>query len=139
MKVEAQKTDGEWAISWYDPQDFIQDPDDDTPGEITFTAQIIDDNFLLTSFTIVFKNKDTDELVIGIQVRDVELGVRTFWFNEGVEFIDSDAYPSIVTEFENTLEIDSLCLNEDPDYRYSCAFAKKVQLEIERAEILLTQ
>ncbi len=137
MKVEAQKTDGEWVISWYDPQDFIQDPDDAIPGNITFSAQITGD-FLITSFTINFKNKDTGELVIGVQVRDEELGVRTFWFNEGVEFIDSDAYPSIVTEFENTLEIDSLCLNEDPDYRYSCAFAKKVQHEIERAENLLT-
>ncbi len=66
-----------------------------------------------------------------------ENGQSTFWFNEGVEFIDSDAYPSIETEFENPLEIDSLCLNEDPDYRYSCAFAKKLQLEIERAEKLL--
>jgi len=138
MKVEAQKTDGEWVISWYDPQDFIQDPDDASPGDITFSAQITGD-FLLTSFTINFKNKDTGQLVIGVQVRDVELGVRTFWFNEGVEFKDSDAYPSIETEFENPLEIDSLCLNEDPTYRYSCAFAKKVQLEIERAEKLLTQ
>jgi len=138
MKVEAQKTGGEWIISWYDPQDFIQDPDDAIPGEITFTAQI-DGDFLLTSFTINFKNKDTGQLVIGIQVRDEERGVRTFWFNEGVEFKDSDAYPSIETEFENPLEIDSLCLNEDPTYRYSCAFAKKVQLEIERAEKLLKE
>jgi len=147
MKVEAQKINGEWIISWYDPQDFIEDPDDDTPGVITFTVDRVDGTgtisengeFLLTSFTIVFKNKDTGELVIGIQVQDEERGVRTFWFNEGVEFIDSDAYPSIETEFENALEIDSLCLNEDPDYRYSCAFAKKVQLEIERAEKLLAE
>jgi len=139
MKVEAKKTNGEWAISWYDPQDFIQDPDDAIPGEITFSAQIIGDNFLVTSFTINFKNKDTGELVIGIQVRDVELGVRTFWFNEGVEFKDSDAYPSIETEFEKPLDVEPLCLNEDPTYRYSCAFAKKVQLEIERAEKLLAE
>jgi len=138
MKVEAKKTNGEWIISWYDPQDFIQDPDDAIPGEITFTADIEGD-FLLTSFTIVFKNKDTGELIIGIQVRDVELGVRTFWFNEGVEFKDSDAYPSIETEYEKSLEIAPLCLNEDPDYRYSCAFAEKVQLEIERAEKLLAE
>jgi len=138
MMVEAQKTNGDWTISWYDPQDFIQDPDDDTPGEITFTAQIEGD-FLLTSFTINFKNKDTGELVIRIQVGDEERGVGTFWFNEGVEFKDSDAYPSIETEFEKPLEIDSLCLNEDPDYRYSCAFAKKIQLEIERAEKLLEE
>jgi len=147
MKVEAKKTSGEWVISWYDPQDFIQDPDDDTPGAITFTVDRVDGtgtisedgHFLLTSFTINFKNKDTGELVIGIQVQDEERGVRTFWFNEGVEFKDSDAYPSIETAFEESLEIDSLCLNEDPDYRYSCAFAEKVQLEIERAEKLLAE
>jgi len=136
MKVEAQKTGGEWIISWYDPQDFIQDPDDDIPGVITFTADIEGD-FLLTSFTIVFKNKDTGELVIGIQVRDEERGVRTFWFNEGVEFIDSDAYPSIETEFENPLEIDSLCLNEDPTYRNSCAFDKVRDWATNNAEYLL--
>jgi len=139
MMVEAKKTNGEWAIGWYDPQDFIQDPDDDIPGEIIFTAQISDDNFLLTSFTIVFKNKDTGQLVIGIQVRDVELGVRTFWFNEGVEFKDSDAYPSILTEFEESLEINSLCLNEDPTYRYSCAFAENRERAIQTAEETLRQ
>jgi len=142
MMVEAQKKDGEWIISWYDPQDFIHDPDDypvgDPRGAITFTADI-EGNFLLTSFTIDFKNKNTNELVIRIQVGDEERGQSTFWFNEGVEFIDSDAYPSIETEFEDSLEIDSLCLNEDPDYRYSCAFAKKLQLEIERAEKLLEE
>jgi len=138
MMVEAQKTDGDWTISWYDPQDFIRDPDDDPRGAITFTADIEGD-FLLTSFTIDFKNKNTNELVIRIQVGDEERGQSTFWFNEGVEIIDSDAYPSIETEFENPLEIDSLCLNEDPDYRYSCAFAEKVQLEIERAEKLLAE
>ncbi len=147
MMVEAQKTNGDWTISWYDPQDFIQDPDDDPRGEITFTVQIVDGtgtisqdgHFLLTSFTINFKNKDTGELVIRIQVGDEERGIGTFWFNEGVEIIDSDAYPSIETAYENPLEIDSLCLNEDPDYRYSCAFAKKLQLEIERAEKLLAE
>jgi len=138
MMVEAQKKDGEWIISWYDPQDFIQDPDDDPRGEITFTAQIEGD-FLLTSFTINFKNKDTGELVIRIQVGDEERGIGTFWFNEGVEFKDTDAYPSIETEYKKSLEIAPLCLNEDPDYRYSCAFAEKVQLEIERAEKLLAE
>jgi len=54
MKVEAKKTNGEWAISWYDPQDFIQDPDDDIPGEITFTADI-EGNFLLTSINLRIK------------------------------------------------------------------------------------
>jgi len=151
MMVEAQKTGGEWTISWYDPQDFIHDPDDypvgDPRGAITFTVQIVDDtgilsengNFLLTSFTIDFKNKDTGELVIRIQAGDEELGQSTFWFNEGVEFIDSDAYPSIVTEFEESLEIDSLCLNEDSTYRYSCAFAEIRDLATQNAEETLRQ
>jgi len=151
MMVEAQKTDGEWAISWYDPQDFIHDPGDylvgDPRGAITFTAQIVDGtgtisqdgNFLLTSFTIDFKNKDTDALVIRIQVGDEEHGQSTFWFNEGVEIIDSDAYPSIETEFENPLEIDSLCLNEDPTYRYSCGFAEIRDLATQNAEETLRQ
>jgi len=137
MKVEAKKTNGEWTISWYDPQDFIQDPDDDIPGEITFTAQIIDDNFLVTSFTIVFKNKDTGELVIGIQVRDEERGVRTFWFNEGVEFIDKDRYPYVETAYEKPLDVKPLCLNEDPYYRNSCAFDKVQDWTTKNAEYLL--
>jgi len=151
MMVEAQKTGGEWTISWYDPQDFIHDPDDypvgDPRGAITFTVQIVDGtgilsqdgNFLLTSFTIDFKNKNTGELVIRIQVGDEEHGQSTFWFNEGVEIIDSDAYPSIVTEFEESLEIDSLCLNEDPTYRNSCAFAENRDLATQLAEDTLGQ
>jgi len=151
MMVEAKKTDGEWIISWYDPQDFIHDPDDylvgDPRGAITFTAQIVDGagiisqdgNFLLTSFTIDFKNKDTDVLVIRIQVGDEERGLGTFWFNEGVQIIDSDAYPSIETAYENPLEIDSLCLNEDPNYRYSCGFAKILERTIQNAEETLWQ
>jgi len=151
MMVEAQKTGGEWVISWYDPQDFIHDPDDylvgDPRGAITFTVQIVDGtgilsqdgNFLLTSFTIDFKNKDTGALVIRIQVGDEEYGQSTFWFNEGVEFIDSDAYPSIETAFEESLEVDSLCLNEDPTYRYSCAFAENRDRTIQNAEETLWQ
>ena len=68
-----------------------------------------------------------------------EGGQSTFWFNEGVEIIDSDAYPSIETEFEKPLEIDSLCLNEDPNYRYSCGFAKILERTIQNAEETLWQ
>jgi len=151
MMVEAQKTGEDWAISWYDPQDFIHDPSDypvgDPRGAITFTVQIVDGtgilsengNFLLTSFTIDFKNKNTGELVIRIQVGDEENGQSTFWFNEGVEIIDSDAYPSIETAFEESLEINSLCLNEDPTYRYSCAFAENLERTIQLAEETLKQ
>jgi len=114
-----------------DPEGFL--------GTVTVTTQIIDDTFWIVSFTVEFKNKDTGPMMFGVQARDSYYSVRNWYLNEGVEFKDSDAYPIIETEFEESLEIDSLCLNEDPNYRYSCAFAKKVQLEIERAEKLLTE
>ncbi len=93
----------------------------------------------MTSFTFDSKPKTTSDLVLRIQVGDEERGQGTFWFNEGVEIIDSDAYPSIVTEFQNPLEIDSLCLNEDPTYRYSCAFAENRERATQLAEETLRQ
>jgi len=151
MMVEAQKTNGVWTINWYDPQDFIHDPDDypvgDSRGAITFTVQIVNDagilsengNFLLTSFTFDSKPKTTSDLVLRIQVGDEEYGQGTFWFNEGVKFIDKYSYPYVETEYENPLEIDSLCLNEDSTYRYSCAFAENRERATQLAEETLRQ
>ncbi len=151
MMVEAQKTGEEWEISWYDPQDFIHDPDDylvgDSRGAITFTTQIVDSagtisedgHFLLTSFTFDSRPKTTSDLVLRIQVGDEEYGQGTFWFNEGVQFIDKYSYPYVETAYENPLEIDSLCLNEDPTYRNSCAFAEIRERTIQTAEETLRQ
>ena len=140
MKVSASKDHlGTWTIDWYDPNDNISDPGDAVPGVITFVPQIIDNELLGTSFTIDFKNKDTGQLKMGIQVRDIKNGVSNTYFNEGVEFIDAHAYPSVETSFEDSLKVESLCLNEDPDYRYSCAFAKKRDLATQNAEETLRQ
>ena len=114
-----------------DPEGFL--------GTVTVTTQIIDDKFWIVSFTVDFKNKDTGPLKFGVQARDDRNAVRNWYLNEGVEIKDSDAYPSIVTEFENPLEIDPLCLNEDSTYRYSCAFAKIRDQAIQTAEETLWQ
>ncbi len=106
---------------------------------MTVTTQIIDDKFWIVSFTVDFKNKDTGPMMFGFQSRDTYNAVRNWYLNEGVEFKDSDAYPSIVTEFEKSLEIDSLCLNEDPTYRNSCAFAEIRDRAIQLAEETLRQ
>jgi len=108
-------------------------------GDVTVTTQIIDGKFWIVSFTVDFMNKDTGPMKFGVQARDDQNAVRNWYLNEGVEFKDSDAYPSIVTEFENPLEIDSLCLNEDPTYRYSCGFAENRERATQLAEETLRQ
>jgi len=75
----------------------------------------------------------------GVQARNDENAVRNWYLNEGVEFKDSDAYPSILTEFENPLQVHPLCLNEDATYRYSCAFAEIRDQATQIAEETLRQ
>jgi len=122
---------GEWTLSVNDPQGYL--------GVITYTTQIIDDKFLGVSFTINFKNKGTDQMKLGVQLRDVNHGVRNFYFNEGVKFLDVYAYPHVETSYEPPLKIEPLCINEDPSYRYSCLFTKIKEQEKQRAEETLKE
>ncbi len=129
-KIELYKDfEGNLTTVTTDPEGFL--------GTVTVTTQIIDGKFWIVSFTVDFKNKDTGPMMFGVQARDSYHAVRNWYLNEGVEFKDSDAYPSIETEFQEYLEIDSLCLNEDPTYRYSCAFDKVQDLATKNAESLL--
>jgi len=131
-KIELYKDfEGNLTTVTTDPEGFL--------GTVTATTQILDDKFWVVSFTIEFKNKDTGPMKFGVQARDGYNAVRNWELNEGVEIIDSDAYPSILTEFKKSLEVDSLCLNEDPTYRYSCAFAKIRERATKIAEETLWQ
>jgi len=120
---------GEWKLK--------KDDSEGRLGDITFTVQEVGTQFLSVSFSIDFKNLSTDKMWLWVELRDTNRGVNLFFFNDGVKFIDIDVYPEVQTAFEPSLKLEPLCLNENLDYRYSCAFAKKVQLEIERAEKLL--
>jgi len=140
MTVSASKDHlGDWTIDWYDPDDYISDPGDAAPKDIVFVPQIIDNKLLGTSFTIDFKNKDTGQLKIGIQVRDSYGGVRNFYFNEGVEFIDADGYPAVETAYEAPVEVESLCFGQNNPDRNSCQFAKMKDWATENAEETLRQ
>ena len=114
-----------------------KDDTDSYLGDTTCTAQIIEEKYWGTSCTIDFL-KPTPGMMLGVQVWDTYGSVRNFYFNDGIEIIDTFGYPSVDSEFESSLDVPRLCLSDDPDKRTSCAFAKKVQLEIERAEKLLT-
>jgi len=140
MTVSASKDHlGSWTLGWFDPDDFISDPDDAVAGDIVFVPQIIDNKLLGTSFTIDFKNKDTGQLKLGIQVRDSYNGVRNFYFNEGVEFIDADAYPAVETAYESPIEVEPLCFGQNNPDRNSCAFAKIKDWATQNAEETLRQ
>jgi len=108
----------EWTPVIFDPLGFL--------GDVTVTVQVVNDKLLQTSYTIQFKNKETPPMKVGVQVRDYNNGVRNFYFNDGIKFQDAHAYPYVETTFEKPLEVESLCLNENPNNRNSCAF-KMVQ------------
>jgi len=140
MTVSASKNHlGDWTLDWYDPNDYISDPGDAVPADITFVPQIIDNRLLGTSFTIDFKNKDTGQLKLGIQVRDSYNGVRNFFFNEGVEFMDSDAYPDVQASYEAPIEVEPLCFGQNNPNRNSCQFDKIRDWATQNAEETLHQ
>ena len=116
----------EWNLEINDSQDYL--------GEITYTTQIIDSKFLGISFTINFKNKDTEQMKLGVQVRDTKHGVRNFYFNEGVQFLDSHAYPYVETAFNPPLKIEPLCREDSHNNRETCGFSKIRENEIKRAQ-----
>jgi len=116
----------------------VDDPDDHL-GDVTCTAQIIDEKYWGTSCTIDFLLATPGGFMLGIELQDSYGANRYWYFNDGIEIIDTYGYPSVDTEFEQSLDVPRLCLSDNPDKRTSCAFAKKMQLEIERAERLLAE
>ena len=121
-----KNSDDSWSLTEeFDPDDFI--------GDITWTTQIIDNRFLGTSVTIDFK-KPMDGNMLIVQPWDSKRGSSNFLFNDGIAVLDSYAYPTIESEYEEQLIVQKLCLYEDPNHRTTCAFAKKVDMEIEKAE-----
>ena len=120
-----------WTMKVIDPQGYL--------GEVTSTTQIVNDNrFLSASVTIEFK-KPTPGMILNIEVRDSGGGYRDFKFNDGIAIADAYAYPSIETSYEQPLEIAPLCLNENSNKRYTCAFGMVRDWTIKNAEATLEQ
>ena len=118
-----------WTMKIIDPDGYL--------GEITSTTQIVNDNrYLAASATIEFK-KPTPGMILNVEVRDSNGGYRDFKFNDGIEIVDAYAYPLIETSYEPPLEIKPLCLNENVNKRYTCAFEKVREWTIKNAESAL--
>ncbi len=80
---------------------------------------------------------NTWRIMLGVELQDTYKANRYWFFNDGIEIVDTFGYPSVDTEFEPAVDVPKLCLVDNPDKRISCAFAEKMQLELERAEKLL--
>lgn len=120
-----------WTMKIIDPDWYL--------GEVTSTTQIVNDNrYLSASATIEFK-KPTPGMILNVEVRDSGGGYRDFKFNDGVAIIDAYAYPQIEALYDPPLEIKPLCLNENPNKRYTCAFDKVREWTIKNAEAALEQ
>jgi len=119
-----------WTMKVIDPDGYL--------GEVTSLTQIVNDRYLSASVTIEFK-KPTPGMILNIEVRDSGGGYRDFKFNDGIAIADAYAYPLIETFYEQPLEIEPLCLNENPNKRYTCAFDKVRDWTIKKAKATLEQ
>jgi len=61
-------------------------------------------------------------------------GMSNYIFNEGVYVDDIYAYPQVESLYDNPLVYEQLCLNENPNKRYTCAFDKVRDWTIKNAE-----
>ena len=120
-----------WIMKVIDPNGYL--------GEVTSTTQIVNDGkHLSASVTIEFK-KPAPGMILNIEVRDSGGGYRDFKFNDGIAIADAYAYPPIETSYDTPLEIAPLCLNENSNKRYTCAFDKVRDWTIKNAESALEQ
>jgi WD40 repeat protein len=130
--LEATKNlSGQWTVSKTDPLGYT--------GEVIVTTQIVNNKFVIVSFTIQFNNIDTGPMKVGIQARSIDKAVRNWYLNEGVEIKDAHAYPYVETAFEKPLKVDSLCLNENSNKRYTCAFKMVQEWATQNAEETLNE
>jgi len=120
-------------------------------GEVTVTVQKIDATFMTATFNVEFLipgsigthdgigDPQENNRHLHVTVWDSNGGMRNYIFNEGMYVDDIYAYPQIEESFDPVLEYDPLCLNENINKRYTCAFEKVRQGTVENAEKTLLE
>jgi len=141
--VNRQVNSDNWDLTVYNPFGEI--------GEVTVTVQSVGQSFVTASFNIQFLipgsvgtpdgigDPQENNRNIHVTVWDSNGGASNYIFNEGIYVDDIYAYPEIETSYEEPLEIEKLCLNENPNKRYTCAFDKVREWTIKNAEKALSQ
>ena len=120
-------------------------------GEVTAVVQQIDQTFITATFNVEFLipgSIGTHDGIGDIQENNRHLhvtvwdsggGMRNYIFNEGMYVDDIYAYPQDESLYDNPLVYEELCLNENPNKRYTCAFDKIRDWTIKNAEDTLKE
>lgn len=115
-----------WNVKVVDEQNLI--------GNVTYTAVEIEEKYILVSITISDMQPSPVNFAIGVRMIDDIGGMNSNWFNDGITVEDTYAYPQTSQNFEDKLSTSKVCSqHEDPDYRNSCVFEQKKQLELLKA------
>ena len=140
--VDRQAGSDNWVLTVYNPFGEI--------GEVTVTVQSVGQSFVTASFNIPFLipgsvgtpdgigDPQENNRHIHVTVWDSNGGASNYIFNEGIYVDDIYAYPQVETSYEEPLEVEKLCLNENPNKRYTCAFEKVREWTIKNAEKTLS-
>ncbi len=73
-------------------------------------------------------------MFIVTEIRDSNGGSARNIFNEGMFVTDIYAYPQTDALYQSPVDVEPLCLNEDPTMRYTCAFDLVREWTIKQAE-----
>jgi len=120
-------------------------------GEVIATVQTVSQSFISVTFNIQFLipgsigthdgigDPHENNRHLHVTVWAINGGMSNYIFNEGVYVDDIYAYPKVETSYESPLELKPLCLNENPNKRYTCAFDKVREWTIKNAEKALLE
>jgi len=144
VTVDRQVNSDNWDLTVYNPFGEIGD-------DVTVTVQLVGQSFVTASFNIPFLipgSIGTPDGVgvpqennrhIHVTVWDSNGGASNYIFNEGIFVDDIYVYPQVETSFDESLEYDQICVNENINKRYSCAFDKVREWTIKNAEKALSE
>jgi len=120
-------------------------------GEVTVTVQTVDQTFITATFNVQFLipgsigtpdgigDPQENNRHLHVTVWDDHGGASNYIFNEGMYVDDIYAYPQVETSYDEALEYEALCLNENPNKRYTCAFDLVKEWTTKQAEEKLKQ
>ena len=144
VNLDRQVGSEQWDLTVYNPFEEIGDG-------VTATVQSVGQSFVTASFNIPFLipgSVGTHDGVgqphennrhLHVTVWDNNRGSSNYIFNDGIYVDDIYAYPQIEVSYEKPLHIEPLCLNENSNKRYTCAFDKVREWTIKNAEATLEE
>jgi len=145
VTIDRQIRSENWDLTVYNPFGEI---DGDA---VSVTVQSVGQSFVTATFNIPFLipgsvgtqdgigDPHENNRHLHVTVWDSNGGSSNYIFNEGIYVDDIYAYPQVETSYDEPLEYEALCLNENPNKRYTCAFDLVKEWTTKQAEEKLKQ